>query len=169
MEGRDALDIGASTGGFTDVLLQRGARAVVALDVGHGQLDWGLRTDARVVVIEGLNARYLEPSHLPGPRRSRRRSTSRSSRWPRSCRACRPLLAAGADVVALVKPQFEAGREEVGRKGIVRDPAVHERVVEKVTRAAGEAGLVRAGLTPSPITGSEGNREFLLYLRQASG
>ncbi len=79
------------------------------------------------------------------------------------------MLAAGADVVALVKPQFEAGREEVGRKGIVRDPAVHERVVEKVTRAAGEAGLVRAGLTPSPITGSEGNREFLLYLRQASG
>ncbi|HSK09279.1 MAG TPA: TlyA family RNA methyltransferase [Vicinamibacterales bacterium] len=167
-EGREALDIGASTGGFTDVLLQRGARRVVALDVGHGQLDWRLRTDPRVVVIEGLNARYLEPSHLPGPVDLAVIDVSfisLSQILPR----VPPLLRAGADVVALVKPQFEAGRHEVGRKGIVRDPAVHDRVIEQVTRAAADTGLARAGLTESPITGSEGNREFLLHLRSGAG
>ena len=168
VEGREALDIGASTGGFTDVLLRRGARRVVALDVGHGQLDWGLRNDPRVVVLEGLNARYLEASSLPGPVDLAVIDVSFIS-LAQILPRVPPVLAGGADVVALVKPQFEAGREEVGRKGIVRDPGVHERVIEKVTWAAAAAGLARAGLTPSPITGSEGNREFLLYLRQASG
>jgi len=164
VEGREALDIGASTGGFTDVLLQHGARRVVALDVGHGQLDWGLRNDPRVVVIEGTNARYLEPSSLPGPVDLVVIDVSFIS-LAQILPRVPPVLSAGADVVALVKPQFEAGREEVGRKGIVRDPAVHERVIEKVTTAAEEAGFIRAGLTPSPITGSEGNREFLVHLR----
>ncbi len=163
VEGREALDIGASTGGFTDVLLRRGAARVVALDVGHGQLDWRLRNDPRVVVIEGRNARYLEPSHLPGPVDLVVIDVSfisLSQILPR----VPPLLRRPADVVALVKPQFEAGRDEVGRKGIVRDPAVHDRVIEQVTAAAAAAGLARAGLTPSPITGAEGNREFLLHL-----
>jgi 23S rRNA (cytidine1920-2'-O)/16S rRNA (cytidine1409-2'-O)-methyltransferase len=164
VEGREALDIGASTGGFTDVLLRRGARRVVALDVGHGQIDWGLRNDPRVVVIEGRNARYLEPSHIPVPVEIVVIDVSFIS-LAQVLPRVPPLLADGADIVALVKPQFEAGRDEVGRKGIVRDPAVHERVVERVTRAASEAGLTRLGLTPSPITGSEGNREFLLHLR----
>ena len=165
VEGRDALDIGASTGGFTDVLLRRGARTVVALDVGHGQLDWGLRNDPRVVVIEGANARYLERSHLPGPVDIVVIDVSFIS-LAQILPRVPPLLRPGADLVTLVKPQFEAGRAEVGRKGVVSDPAVHERVIEKVTRAAAEAGLARVGLTPSPITGSEGNREFLLHLRQ---
>lgn len=165
VEGREALDIGASTGGFTDVLLKRGARRVVALDVGHGQLDWGLRNDPRVVVIERLNARHLELSDLPGPVDLVVIDVSFIS-LAQILPRVPPVLAAGADVVALVKPQFEAGRDEVGRKGIVRDPAVHERVVEKIARAAEEVGLARAGLTPSPITGSEGNREFLLHLRE---
>jgi 23S rRNA (cytidine1920-2'-O)/16S rRNA (cytidine1409-2'-O)-methyltransferase len=150
--GREALDIGASTGGFTDVLLQRGAARVVALDVGHGQLDWRLRNDPRVVVLEGVNARYLAPVSF----------ISLALVLPQ----VPPLLRPGADVVALVKPQFEAGRDEVGRKGIVRDATVRERVVERVTEAAAAAGLARVALTESPITGAEGNVEFLLHLRR---
>ncbi len=168
VEGREALDIGASTGGFTDVLLRRGARRVVALDVGHGQLDWGLRNDPRVVVIEGLNARHLEPSHLPALVDLVAVDVSFISLTQVLPRVP-PVLAAGADVVALVKPQFEAGRDEVGRKGIVRDPAVHERVIAKVTSAASEVGLARVALAPSPITGAEGNVEFLLHLRLGAG
>ena len=164
-DGREALDIGASTGGFTDVLLKRGARRVVAFDVGHGQLDWGLRNDPRVVVIERANARLLEPSHLPAPVDLVTIDVSFISlrhilpRVP-------PLLAGGADVVALVKPQFEAGRAEVGKKGVVRDPGVQARVVEEATHAAAEVGLVRAAMTESPITGDSGNREFFLHLRE---
>lgn len=164
VEGREALDIGASTGGFTDVLLQRGAARVVALDVGHGQLDWRLRNDPRVLVLEGLNARYLSPADIPGPVDIVTIDVSFISlslilpRVP-------PLLRTAADVIALVKPQFEAGRSEVGRKGIVSDPLVHQRVIEAVAAAAEGAGLHRAGLTASPVTGSEGNREFLLHLR----
>jgi 23S rRNA (cytidine1920-2'-O)/16S rRNA (cytidine1409-2'-O)-methyltransferase len=163
-EGREALDIGASTGGFTDVLLRRGATRVVALDVGHGQLDWGLRNDPRVVVIEHANARALVLADLPGPVDLVTIDVSFISLrhiFPR----VPSLLREGADVVALVKPQFEAGRGEVGKKGIVRDPAVQERVVEDVTRAAAEVGLVRAAMTESPITGDTGNREFFLHLR----
>ncbi len=166
VEGREALDIGASTGGFTDVLLRRGAARVVALDVGHGQLDWRIRTDPRVVVIEGLNARFLSPEDLPGPVDVVVVDVSFISL---TCVLPRvpALLRGRADVVVLVKPQFEAGRDEVGRKGIVRDPGVHARVLERVTKAAAEAGLVREAMTPSPITGAEGNQEFLLHLRPA--
>jgi 23S rRNA (cytidine1920-2'-O)/16S rRNA (cytidine1409-2'-O)-methyltransferase len=164
--GREALDIGASTGGFTDVLLQRGATRVVALDVGHGQLDWRLRNDARVVVLEGVNARYLTLTQLPGPVDVVSIDVSFIS-LALVLPQVPPLLRPGADVVALVKPQFEAGRDEVGRKGIVRDPDVRQRVVERVTQAAAAAGLARAGLTESPITGAEGNVEFLMHLRQA--
>jgi 23S rRNA (cytidine1920-2'-O)/16S rRNA (cytidine1409-2'-O)-methyltransferase len=164
-----ALDIGASTGGFTDVMLQRGARRVVALDVGHGQLDWKLRSDARVLVIERLNARLLTPEQLPDDARVFDLVTIDVSFI--SLRHILPvvpaLLAPGAGVVALVKPQFEAGRAEVGTGGIVRDPAVQARVIEEVTAAADALGLQRAGLTASPIEGMEGNREFLLHLRRA--
>jgi 23S rRNA (cytidine1920-2'-O)/16S rRNA (cytidine1409-2'-O)-methyltransferase len=164
--GREALDIGASTGGFTDVLLQRGAARVVALDVGHGQLDWRIRNDPRVVVIEGRNARFLAPEDLPGPVDLVVIDVSFISLaqiLPRVPAVLRPR----ADVVALVKPQFEAGRDEVGKGGIVRDPDVHARVIERVTEAAAAVGLGREAMTPSPITGAEGNREFLLHLRAA--
>ena len=164
--GRDALDVGASTGGFTDVLLQRGAARVVALDVGHGQLDWRLRNDPRVVVIEHFNARHLTPADLPGSVDIVVIDVSFIS-----LRQILPAVAAvlrqGADVVALVKPQFEAGRDEV-RKGIIRDPAVHDRVLAEVTAAGAEVGLNRVGSTPSPITGQKGNVEFLLHLRPSS-
>jgi 23S rRNA (cytidine1920-2'-O)/16S rRNA (cytidine1409-2'-O)-methyltransferase len=164
VDGREALDIGASTGGFTDVLLKRGAARVVALDVGHGQLDRGLRNDPRVVVIERANARTLEPGDLPSLVDIVTIDVSFISLrhiFPR----VPPLLRDDADVVALVKPQFEAGRAEVGKKGVVRDPAVQSRVVEAAARAAAEVGLVRAGMTESPITGDTGNREFFLYLK----
>jgi 23S rRNA (cytidine1920-2'-O)/16S rRNA (cytidine1409-2'-O)-methyltransferase len=136
--GREALDIGASTGGFTDVLLQRGARRVVALDVGHGQIDWKLRNDERVVVIEGFNARHLTLANLPGHVDLVVIDVSFISLRP-ILRVVPPLLNPRADVVALVKPQFEAGRGEV-RKGINRDPAIHARVLEVVSAAAREVG-----------------------------
>ena len=160
---REALDVGASTGGFTDVLLQRGAARVVALDVGHGQLDWRLRNDPRVVVIEHFNARHLTPADLPGPVDLVAIDVSFIS-LRQILPAVATVLRPGADVVALVKPQFEAGREEV-HKGIIRDPAVHDRVLAEVTAAGAEVGLTRVGSTPSPITGQKGNVEFLLHLR----
>jgi 23S rRNA (cytidine1920-2'-O)/16S rRNA (cytidine1409-2'-O)-methyltransferase len=162
--GRRALDLGASTGGFTDVLLRRGATSVIALDVGHGQLDWRLRTDPRVIVREGVNARLLRPEDLP------HRVTlvtidvafiSLRHVLP----ALPPLLDPPADIVALVKPQFEAGRAEVGKHGLVTDPAVHEAVIARVTQAAAETGFERLGLTPSALTGATGNQEFFLHLR----
>ncbi len=165
--GATALDIGASTGGFTDVLLQRGAARVVALDVGHGQLDWRLRNDPRVVVLERVNARSLTADQLPATARVFGVVTIDVSfiSLRHILPVLPPLLAPDAHVVALVKPQFEAGRAEVGKGGIVRDEAVHARVVEEVAHAADALGLERAGLTPSPIAGMEGNREFLLHLR----
>ena len=161
--GRECLDIGASTGGFTDVLLQRGAARVVALDVGHGQIDWTLRNDARVVVIEKFNARHLTPADLPAPVDLVVIDVSFIS-LRQIFPVIPPLLVRPADVVALVKPQFEAGRMEVG-KGVVYDAAVHTRVLEEVSAAAAAVGLVPAGSTPSPITGQKGNVEFLLHLR----
>jgi len=156
---------GASTGGFTDVLLQRGARRVVALDVGHGQLDWRLREDPRVVVLEHRNARQLDGGWLPAPVDVVTIDVSFIS-----LRLILPVLPAvlapGADVVALVKPQFEAGRGEVGRGGLVKDPAVHEAVLARVTASAASCGLARVAMTPSPITGATGNQEFLMHLRQ---
>jgi 23S rRNA (cytidine1920-2'-O)/16S rRNA (cytidine1409-2'-O)-methyltransferase len=164
VEARHALDIGASTGGFTDVLLRRGATDVIAYDVGHGQLDWGLRNDPRVLVIEKANARTLEPADLPRQVDIVTIDVSFISLrhiFPR----VPPLLCPGADVVALVKPQFEAGRGEVGKKGVVRDPAIQQRVVEEATQSAAEVGLARVAMTESPITGDTGNREFFLHLR----
>jgi len=163
VEGREALDLGASTGGFTDVLLQRGAPRVVALDVGHGQLDWRLRNDPRVVVMEHFNARALTLAHLPGPVDLVVIDVAFIS-LRQILPVVPPLLRPGADIVALVKPQFEAGRGEV-RKGIIRDPAIHARVLAEVSAAAAEVGLTPAGTTPSPITGQKGNQEFLLHLR----
>jgi len=167
--GRMGLDVGASTGGFTDVLLQRGARHVVAVDVGHGQLHWRLRTDPRVTLIEGANARGLTPDALPALGAGAGIVTVDVSFI--SLRHILPvvpaLLAADADVVALVKPQFEAGRQDVGPGGLVKDHAVHLRVQDEVTAAAAGVGLARIGMTESPITGAEGNREFFLHLRRA--
>ena len=164
--GREALDIGASTGGFTDDLLQRGARRVEALDVGHGQLDWRLREDPRVVVLERRNARQLERDWLPGPVDIVTLDVSFIS-LRLILPVLPPLLTPAADLVALVKPQFEAGRSDVGRGGLVKDPAVHEAVLARVTESAASCGLTRVAMTPSPITGATGNQEFLLHLRLA--
>ena len=161
-----ALDIGASTGGFTDVLLQRGARHVIAIDVGHGQIHWKLRTDPRVTVVEGLNARHLTRADLPdlgaGADIVSIDVSFISLRliFP----ALPPLLSPAARVIALVKPQFEAGRRDVGKGGVVSRPEVHDRVIVAVSSAAAEVGFVRRGLTESPITGARGNREFLMLL-----
>ena len=159
-----ALDVGASTGGFTDVMLQRGAAQVVALDVGHGQLAWSLRTDPRVVVIEKINARTLTADQL-GPDAPHVFELVTIDVSFISLRlvlpALVPLLAPDGRLVVLVKPQFEAGRDDVGAGGIVRDAAVHERVVAEVVAEAARLGLVHRGTTPSPIAGAEGNREFL--------
>ena len=167
VDGRRALDIGASTGGFTDVLLRRGARDVVALDVGHGQLDWKLRQDARVLVKEGVNARALTSADVPHAVNVVTIDVSFISLrhiFP----ALAPFLLPDADVVALVKPQFEAGRDEVGKGGLVTDPAVHDAVIQKVTEEARARGLHRIGMTPSPITGATGNQEFFLHLKPAT-
>jgi 23S rRNA (cytidine1920-2'-O)/16S rRNA (cytidine1409-2'-O)-methyltransferase len=165
--GRLALDVGASTGGFTDVMLRRGARRVVALDVGHGQLDWTLRTDSRVVVLERINARTLTRDQLPDDARVFDLVTMDVSfiSVRHILPAVAPLLGSPADLVVLVKPQFEAGRDEVGKGGLVRDAAVQARVVEAVAAAADALGLTRIGTVESPITGTEGNREFFLHLR----
>ena len=159
------LDAGASTGGFTDVLLQRGAARVYAVDVGKGQLAWSLRTDPRVVVMEGVNARHLQPTQLPEPV-----SLVVADLAFISLRLVLPALAGvmadEADLVALVKPQFEAGQRDVGRGGVVRSPEVHRRVLSEVLDAARDHGLHPAGLTASPIRGQAGNLEFLLWARR---
>ena len=170
VRGRVVLDIGASTGGFTDAALQRGAARVAALDVGHGQLAWTLRQDARVTVLEGINARRVRPDQLPpGFRRVDLVTIDVSFISLKLILSVVPaVLDDDGDVVALVKPQFEAGRAEVGKGGVITDPAVHARVVDEVTAAADGVGLTRVAVTPSPIAGAEGNREFLLHLRHAT-
>ena len=167
VSGRRALDIGASTGGFTDVLLQRGAQDVIALDVGHNQLDWKLRSDPRVLVREGVNARNLTDRDVPHLVDIVTIDVSFIS-LKHILPQVPKVLTLGADIVALVKPQFEAGRDDVGKGGIVSDPAVHEAVIANVAMDAQSASLVRCGLTPSPITGATGNQEFLMHLRQAN-
>jgi len=166
--GRTGLDIGASTGGFTDVLLQRGAAHVIALDVGHGQLDWKIRRDPRVDVLERVNARTLTAADLPPGRAPFGIVTIDVSfiSLRHILPVVPPLVRHTGDIVTLVKPQFEAGRFEVGKGGIVRDAAVQARVIEEITAAADALGLSRAGMTESPIAGMEGNREFLLHLRR---
>ncbi len=163
ISGRDALDVGASTGGFTQVLLERGARRVIALDVGRGQLDWTLRGDARVVVVEGLNARYLTPSLLPLVPALAVVDVSFIS-LKRILPAVVPCLAPPGEIVALIKPQFEVGRGRVGRGGIVHEPALHREVLLDLVGFALARGWGLLGLLPSPIRGAEGNREFFIHL-----
>jgi 23S rRNA (cytidine1920-2'-O)/16S rRNA (cytidine1409-2'-O)-methyltransferase len=162
--GRRALDVGASTGGFTDVLLQRGAASVIALDVGRGQLDWKLRNDPHVLVREGVNARALTAGDVPHSVSLVTIDVAFIS-LRLILPALPPFLDPDADIVALVKPQFEAGRDEVGARGLVKDPAVHEAVLARVTGAAAELRLRRIAMAPSTITGATGNQEFFLHLK----
>lgn len=154
------LDVGASTGGFTDCLLQHGARRVTALDVGHNQIDWRVRSDNRVEVREGVNARYLKPEDFDAKFDFVVMDVSFISAT-KILPALVPLLSDTGRIITLIKPQFEVGRGEVGRGGIVKDEAKHERVIEEVNRAAQELGLAVRGVIPSPIHGADGNREFL--------
>jgi 23S rRNA (cytidine1920-2'-O)/16S rRNA (cytidine1409-2'-O)-methyltransferase len=160
------LDIGASTGGFTDVLLARGAARVHAVDVGRGQLAWKLRQDPRVVVHEGMNARYLSRAEIPDPIDLVTCDASfigLETVLPASL----ALTAEHAALVALIKPQFEAGPKDVGKGGVVRDPAVHRAVCERIAAWLGaRPGWQVVGITESPITGPAGNREFLIYARR---
>lgn len=160
--GRIALDVGASTGGFTDVLLQRGAARVFAIDVGYGQFAWKLRTDPRVTLLERTNIRHLRPGDLPATPDLAVIDVSFIS-LAKVLPAVRDLLAPEGEIVALVKPQFEAGPEKVGKGGIVRDPEVHREVLHQVIATASALGYWTAGLIPSPITGADGNREFLVH------
>jgi len=162
--GRTCLDVGASTGGFTDVLLSRGAARVYAIDVGRGQLHARLRTDPRVVLRERVNARLLSRDDVPEPCSLLVADVSFIS-LRLILPAAVPLLSPGADAVLLVKPQFESERGEVGRGGIVRDPDVRRRAVERVVAAAGALGLAHAGTFESPITGADGNVELLAAFR----
>jgi len=157
-------DVGASTGGFTDCLLQRGASRVYAIDVGHGQLDARLRADPRVVVRERVNARHLAPADVPEPVRLAAVDVSFIS-LRLVLPAVAPLVSNGGSIVVLVKPQFEAGRGEVPRGGVVRSDAVRRRVVEEISEAGRRLGLAVGGTMPSPIRGARGNEEFLLEFR----
>jgi len=162
--GLDCLDVGASTGGFTDLLLARGARRVIALDVGRGQLDWRLRTDDRVTVMEGINARHLEPDDLPFKVGIATMDLSFIS-LRLVVPALLPHLEPRAFLVCLVKPQFEAGRSQVGKGGIVRDEDVRRRVVDGTVAAITELGFDLIGVIPSPIRGQKGNQEELAVFR----
>lgn len=156
-----ALDVGSSTGGFTDVLLSRGAAKVYAIDVGTNQLAWKLRQDPRVVVHEQTNARFLTAEQVPEPIDIVVCDASFIA-LAKVLEAPLKLVGPGAKLVALVKPQFEAGREDVGKGGVVRDPEVHERVCAQAKGWVESQGWTVLGVTPSPITGPEGNIEFLL-------
>jgi 23S rRNA (cytidine1920-2'-O)/16S rRNA (cytidine1409-2'-O)-methyltransferase len=166
--GRVCLDTGASTGGFTDCLLQRGAARVHCVDVGRGQLDWKLRSDPRVVLHEGVNARYLDGAGL-GEAVSLAVCDVSFISVTLILPVLPPLLQGRSEIIVLVKPQFEVGREQVGKGGIVREPALHETACEKVRSAAERLGFEALDLMPSPILGAEGNREFLLYGRYPHG
>lgn len=163
--GRRAIDVGASTGGFTDCLLQRGAGSVVAVDVGYGQLHHRLRNDERVTVVERTNIRHADPADLGGPFEVVVADLSFIS-IQIVADALRALGDGGTDWVLLVKPQFEVGKDSVGKGGVVRDPAVHQEAVELATGALASAGVGTVGLVASPITGAEGNREFLIHGRR---
>ena len=162
------LDIGASTGGFTDCLLQNGAARVYAVDVGYGQLDYRLRQDPRVICMEKTNFRYMKPEQIPEPVRLAVCDVSFIS-LSLILPPMTALLQENAEAVCLIKPQFEAGREKVGKKGVVRDRKVQAEVVGKVIGLTEENGLSVCGLDYSPIKGPEGNIEFLLYLRKYDG
>ena len=160
VKGFNCLDVGASTGGFTDCLLQQGAERVTAIDVGHNQIDWRLRTDARVEVREGINARYLQPDDFPKKFDLAVMDVSFISAT-KIMPAILPLLKDFGRLIILIKPQFEVGRREVGKGGIVRDSQKHRRVIEEVNRAAEELGFHVRNVIESPIQGAEGNIEFL--------
>ena len=168
LEGAVCADIGASTGGFTDCMLQNGAAKVYAVDVGRGQLAWKLRSDPRVVCLERTNARYLSREQVPEDLAFASVDVSFIS-LKLILPPLAALLAEGGQAVSLVKPQFEAGREKVGKKGVVRDPAVHLEVLERYLDHAAEAGLTVRGLTYSPIRGPEGNIEYLGFLQKGGG
>ena len=163
LKGRTCMDVGSSTGGFTDCMLQNGAVHVYSVDVGYGQLDWKLRNDERVTVMEKTNIRYLEPENLgekPDFVSIDVSFISLSKVLPQ----VKLLMAEKGEIAALIKPQFEAGREKVGKKGVVRDPAVHLEVIENVISFAKENGLHPDGLDFSPVKGPEGNIEYLIHL-----
>ncbi len=167
LTGRVCADIGASTGGFTDVMLKNGASHVFSIDVGYGQLDWSLRNDPRVTVMERTNARFMTADWFSEPVTFASIDVSFIS-----LRLILPPLyesmAENGEVVALIKPQFEAGRAEIGKNGVVRDAAVHERVIREILMFADETGFTVSGLSFSPITGPKGNIEFLLYMQKGS-
>lgn len=166
--GMAALDVGASTGGFTDCLLQRGARRVYAVDVGYGQLDWQLRQDPRVVVLDRCNIRYLEPSAIPEPVELAVIDVSFIS-LTLVLPAVIKFLADQATLVALVKPQFEVGKGQVGRGGIVRDDRQRRAVTQKILACAETLGLNPIGVMDSPVPGQKGNREVLVAFRWTGG
>jgi 23S rRNA (cytidine1920-2'-O)/16S rRNA (cytidine1409-2'-O)-methyltransferase len=164
VNGKTALDVGASTGGFTDCLLAHGAARVIAVDVGYGQLDWKLRNDSRVTVLEKTNIRYLEPDALPGRAELASIDVSFISLklvLPR----LKLLLIPRHEVIALIKPQFEVGKGQVGKGGVVRSSREHERVIAAMRTAAIEQGYHVVGVIESPLLGPKGNKEFLMYLR----
>ena len=165
LENATAVDIGASTGGFTDCMLQKGAKKVFAIDVGYGQLDWKLRNDPRVVNMEKTNVRYLDTDTVDSDVDFISIDVSFISLkliFPVAAK----LLADDGSLVCLVKPQFEAGRSQVGKKGIVRDASVHKEVIENVIGYGKDNGLYSHGLTYSPVTGTKGNIEYLLYMKK---
>jgi 23S rRNA (cytidine1920-2'-O)/16S rRNA (cytidine1409-2'-O)-methyltransferase len=162
VEGKIALDVGASTGGFTDCLLQHGAKKVYAVDVGYGQLAWKIRQDPRVVTIERVNIRAMEPSLVPEPVDMAVIDVSFIS-LEKVIPSILQFLRPGAELVALIKPQFEVGREHVGKGGIVRDEAARNTVVVRITEFIGSLGFEVKGVIPSPITGQDGNVEFLIH------
>lgn len=164
-EGKVCMDVGASTGGFTDCMLQNGGVKVYAVDVGHGQLDWKLRNDPRVVCMEKTNIRYVVPEDIQEAPAFVSIDVSFIS-LTKVLLPVRNLMTSDGEIVCLIKPQFEAGREKVGKKGVVRDPQVHEEVIYKVTQYASEIGFVCRDLEFSPIKGPEGNIEYLLHLQK---
>ena len=163
LEGKIAMDVGASTGGFTDCMLQNGAVKVYSVDVGHGQLAWKLRNDERVVCMEKTNIRYVTPDDIPDKIAFASIDVSFISLM-KVLPPVKELLTENGEIVCLIKPQFEAGREKVGKKGVVRDKAVHVEVVEMIVDFAKQMGFVTLDLSFSPIKGPEGNIEYLLYL-----
>ncbi|MDD3794487.1 MAG: TlyA family RNA methyltransferase [Lachnospiraceae bacterium] len=165
LEGKVCMDVGASTGGFTDCMLQNGAVKVFAVDVGHGQLDWKLRNDERVVCMEKTNIRYVLPENIKEPVDFASIDVSFIS-LTKVLGPVRALLEEEGEIVCLIKPQFEAGREKVGKKGVVRDPAVHEEVIRKVVDFAHGLCFAAKALEFSPIKGPEGNIEYLLWLKK---
>ena len=165
LDGRVCMDVGASTGGFTDCMLQNGAVKVYSIDVGYGQLDWKLRNDPRVVCMEKTNIRYVIPEDIQEPAQFSSIDVSFIS-LTKVLLPVRNLLTEDGEIVCLIKPQFEAGREKVGKKGVVRDPAVHLEVIEKVIAYASSIALEPRHLSFSPIKGPEGNIEYLLHLKK---